>query len=166
MQRSQSTPNVGVRPNEQRLQQPRRTKTSIDFFAAPPRSAIDREKRVDPFNLAGFFPSGLRRSDQEPPGWWRDEGEGSEELAGELVMLEGDSSSLSSSLESQRVLFSKEDQPADAVIKREDKLGVLTICAHSYFMSSNSVIMASGCSDRGTGGGWDRRVQSALTLYQ
>jgi hypothetical protein len=154
MQRSQSTPNVGVRPTEQRLQGPRRTKTSIDFFAAPPRSAIDREKRVDPFNLAGFFPSGLRQSDQEPSGWWRDEGEdededeGSEELASELVMLEGDSSSL----ESQRVLFSREDQPADAVIKREDKLGVLTICAHSHFMPSNSVIMASGCSDRGTGG--------------
>jgi hypothetical protein len=42
-------------------------------------------------------------------------------------MLEGDSSSLSSSLESQRALFSREDQPADAVIKREDKLGVLNI---------------------------------------
>lgn len=169
IQRSQSTPNVGVRPTEQRLQRPRRTKTSIDFFAAPPRSAMDREKRVDPFNLAGFFPSGLRQSDQEPSGWWRDEGEeeGEEELASELVMLEGDSSSLSSSLESQRVLFSREDQPADAVIKREDKLGVLTICAHSHFMSSNSVIMASGCSDRGTGGlgGWDRGAP-ALALYQ
>ena len=169
MQRSQSTPNVGVRPNEQRLQRPRRTKTSIDFFAAPPRGGIDREKRVDPFNLAGFFPSGLRQSDQEPSGWWRDEGseEGSEELAGELMMLEGDNGSLSSSLESQRVLFSREDQPADADIKREDKLGVPTNCAHSHFMSSNSVIMASGCSDRGTGGlgGWYRGVP-ALTLHQ
>src|SRR6267154_3236888 len=127
IQRSQSTPHVGV--NAQRLQRPRRTKTSIDFFAAQPRSAIDREKCVDPFNLAGFFPSGLRQSDQEPSGWWSDEGseEGSEELASELVMLEGDSSSLSTSLESQRVLFSREDQPTDAVIKREDKLGVLTI---------------------------------------
>jgi hypothetical protein len=169
MQRSRSTPNVGVRPAEQRLQRPRRTKTSIDFFAAPPRSAVDREKRVDPFNLAGFFPSGLRQSDQEPSSWWRDESqeEGSEELASELVMLEGESSSLSSSLESQRVLFSREDQPADAVIKREDKLGVLTICAHSHFMSSNSVIMASGCSDRGTGAlcGWDRGVP-VLALCQ
>lgn len=169
MQRSQSTPNVGVRPTEQRPQRPRRTKTSIDFFAAPPRSAIDRERRVDPFNLAGFFPSGLRQSDQEPSGWWRDEGqeEGSEELASELGMLEGDSSSSSSSLESQRILFSREDQPADAVIKREDKLGVLTICAHSHFMSPNSVIMASGCSDRGTGG-WGRwgRGVPALALYQ
>lgn len=169
MQRSQSTPNVGARPNEQRLQRPRRTKTNIDFFAAPPRSAIDREKRVDPFNLAGFFPSGLRQSDQEPSGWWRDEGseEYSEELAGELVILEGDSSSLSSSLEPQRALFSREDQPADAVIKREDKLGVLTICAHSLFMSPNSVIMASGYSDWGTGGlgGWERGAP-ALALYQ
>lgn len=154
IQRSQSTPNVGVRPTEQRPQRPRRTKTSIDFFAAPPRSAIDRENCVDPFNLAGFFPSGLRQSDQEPSGWWRDEGQegGSEEFASELVMLEGDSSSLSSSLESQCVLFSREDLAADAVIKREDKLGVLTICAHFPFRVINSVIMASGCSDRGTGG--------------
>lgn len=146
MQRSQSTPNVGVRPTEQRPQRPRRTKTSIDFFAPPPQSALDREKRVDPFNLAGFFPSSLRQSDQETTRWWRDESqeEGSEELASELETPEGDSSSLSSSLESQRVLFSRDDQPADAVIKREDKLGVLTICAHSHFMLSNSVIMASG----------------------
>ena len=167
MQRSHSTPNVGVRTTEQRLQRPRRTKTSIDFFAVPPpRSAIDRERRVDPFNLAGFFPSGLRQSDQEPSGWWRDEGQedGSEEFAGELLVPEGDNSS---SLESQRILFSREDQPADAVIKREDKLGVLTICAHSHFISSNSVIMASGCSDRGTGGwdGWDGGVP-AFALYQ
>jgi hypothetical protein len=171
MQRSQSTPNVGARPAEQRL---RRTKTNIDFFAVPPRSAIDREKRVDPFNLAGFFPSSLRKSDQEPSGWWRDEGteEGSEELASEMAMLEGYSSSLSSSLESQRVLFSKEDQSADAVIKGEDKFGVLTICAHSHFMLSSSVNMPSGCSDRGTAsrrtarlGGWDRGVP-AFALYQ
>lgn len=164
MQRSQSTPNVGVRPTEQRLQPPRRTKTSIDFFAAPPRSTVDRERRVDPFNLAGFFPSSLRQSDQEPSGWWRDESqEGSEELASEVVMLEGDSSSL----ESQRILFSREDQSTDSVIKREDKLGVLTICAHSHFMSSISVIMASGYSDRGTGdwGGWDGRAP-ALALYK
>lgn len=169
IQRSQSTPNVGARPTEQRPQRPRRTKTSIDFFAAPPRSTIDRENCVDPFNLAGFFPSGLRQSDREPSGWWRDEGqeEGSEELASELAMLEGDNGSLSSSLESQRVLFSREDRAADAVIKHEDKFGVLTICAHSHFVSSNSVIMASGCSDRGTGiwGGWDRGVP-ALALYQ
>ncbi len=173
MQRSQSTPDVGARPAEQRQQRPRRTKTNIDFFAVPPRSAIDREKHVDPFNLAGFFPSSLRKSDQEPFGWWRDEGpEGSEELANEMVMLEGGSSSLSSSLESQRVLFSREDQPADAVIKGEDKFGVLTICTHSHFMLSSSVNMPSGCSDRGTAsrgtarlGGWDRGVP-AFALYQ
>jgi hypothetical protein len=133
MQRSQSTPNVGVRPTEQRPQLPRRTKTSIDFLAAPPQNSIHREKRVDPFNLAGFFPSGLRQSDQEPSGWWRDEDpEGSEELASELTMLGGDNSSLGS----QRVLFTGEDQPAEEVIKREDKLGVLTICAHLYFIPS------------------------------
>jgi hypothetical protein len=133
MQRSHSTPNVGVRPTEQRLQQPRRTKTSIDFFAVPPENSIHREKRVDPFNLAGFFPSGLRQSDQEPSGWWRDEDlEDSDELASESTMLGGDSSSLGS----QRVLFSGEDQPAEEAIKREDKLGVLTICAHFHFIPS------------------------------
>lgn len=132
MQRSQSTPNVGVRPTEQRLQQPRRTKTSIDFLAVPPQNSIHREKRVDPFNLAGFFPSGLRQSDQEPSNWWRNEDpEDSEELASELTMLGGDSSS-----GSQRVLFSGEDQRAEEVIKREDKLGVLTICAHFNFIPS------------------------------
>jgi len=172
MQRSQSTPNVGVRPNEQQLQRPRRTKTTIDFFAAPPRSAIHREKRVDPFNLAGFFPSGLRQSDQEPSGWWRDEDqeEGSEELASELVMLEGDSSSLSSSLESQRVLFSREDQPADAVIKREDKLGVLTIltggravrvdgieeCLHSPYINDEA------CCDEAVRLAYERRRHQQL----
>jgi hypothetical protein len=164
MQRSQSTPNVGVRHTERR---PRRTKTSIDFLAAPPRNAIHREKRVDPFNLAGFFPSGLRQSDQEPSGWWRDEGpvEDSEELASELLMLDGDSSSLSGS---HHVLFSREDQPAEAVIKREDKLGVLTIRAHFHFIPSSTVIMASACSDWGTArlGGWDRGGVPAFALYQ
>ena len=128
MHRSHSTPNVSVRPTEQRRRQPRRTKTSIDFLAAPPQNAIHREKRVDPFNLAGFFPSGLRQSDQEPSGWWRDEGpeEDSEDIASELAMLDDDNSSLGS----LRVLFNREDQPAEEVIKREDKLGVLTIRAH------------------------------------
>jgi hypothetical protein len=46
-------------------------------------------------------------------------------------MLGGDSSS-----GSQRVLFSGEDQRAEEVIKREDKLGVLTICAHFNFIPS------------------------------
>ncbi|KAI0304784.1 hypothetical protein BC826DRAFT_978182 [Russula brevipes] len=125
MQRSQSTPNVGVRPIEQQRERPRRTKTSIDFLAVPSQSAIRREKRVDPFNLGGFFPSGLRQSDQEPSGWWMDEGpeEGSEELARELVIEESHTSSLGS----QRVLFGREDQPTEAVIKREDKLGVLSV---------------------------------------
>ncbi|SRR6266851_790579 len=134
MQRSQSTPNVGVKPAQQQLQRPRRTKTSIDFLAVSPRHASHREKGVDPFNLGGFFPSGLRESDQEPSGWWRDEGpeEGSEELAGELVMVDNDGGLLGS----QRVLFGREDQPAEAVIKREDKLGVLTVCAHSPFSYS------------------------------
>jgi hypothetical protein len=147
MQRSQSTPNVGVRPAQP--QRPRRTKTSIDFLAGPLRHTIHRERPVDPFSLGGFFPSGLRQSDQEPSGWWREDGpeEGAEEFTGELVMVDGDSG-----LEgSQGALFGREDQPAEALIKREDKLGALTVCAHFPFHTqSSSVIMASESSDRGT----------------
>lgn len=163
MQRSQSTPNVGV---QHTVQRPRRTKTSIDFFSVPPQNALNREKRVDPFNLAGFFPSGLRQSDQDPSGWWRDEGpvEDSEERTSELVMLGGDSSSLGS----HHVLFSREDQPAEAVIKREDKLGVLTIRAHFHFIPSSTVIMTSACSDWGTArlGRWGRGGAPAFALHQ
>lgn len=170
MQRSQSTPNVGVRLTEQRLQRLRRTKTSIDFLAIPPQNtlhALHQEIRVDPFNLAGFFPSGLRLSDEEPSSWWRDEGpeEGSEELAKELLMVDNDSSSLGS----QRVLFSREDQPAEAVIKREDKLGVLTVCAYfPLHAQSSSVIMAPESSDRGSTrlGGWERGRAPAFAVYQ
>jgi hypothetical protein len=165
MQRSKSTPNVGVRLTEQRPQRPRRTKTSIDFLNVPPQNSVHREKRVDPFNLEGFFPSGLRRSDQEPSGWWRDEGpEDSEENVSESTSLDGESSSSGP----QHVLFSREDQPAEAVIKREDKLGVLTICAPFRFIPSSNVIMSSGCSDWGTArlGGWDRGGAPAFALYQ
>jgi len=166
MQRSQSTPNVGVKHTVQR---PRRTKTSIDFFAAPPQNAINRENRLDPFNLAGFFPSGLRQSDQEQSGWWRDEGpvEDSEELTSELVMLGGDGSSLGP----HHVLFSREDQPAEAVIKREDKLGVLTIltggppgwvdgteegCLHSPFINDEA------CDDEALRLAYERRRRQQL----
>jgi hypothetical protein len=131
-------------------------------LAVPHRNPIHREKRVDPFNLAGFFPSGLRQSDQEPSGWWRNEGpEDSEEIASELATLDGDSSS-------SGVLFSREDQPAEAVIKREDKLGVLTICAHFRFIPPSNVITSSECSDWGTArlGGWDRGGVLAFALYQ
>jgi hypothetical protein len=152
-QRSQSTPNVGILRTEQR---PRRTKTSIDFFAAPPQNPTHRESRVDPFNLAGFFPSAIRRSDQEPFGWWRDDDpvDESEELASELEMLHGDSGSLSS----QHVLFSREDNPAEAVTKGEDKPGALTIRAHFHFIPLSTVITVSGCSDWGKArlGGWAR----------
>ena len=166
MQRSQSTPNVGVTRVQQQLQRPRRTKTSIDFLAVPPRHAIHKEKCVDPFSLGGFFPSTPRQSDQEPSSWWREEGpeEGAEEFTRELVMdsdsgLEG----------SQDALFGREDQPAEALIKCEDKLGVLTVCAHFPFHTQSSrVIMASESSDRGTVrlGGWDRRRALAFTIYQ
>jgi hypothetical protein len=168
IQRSQSTPNVGVRPPQQQLQRPRRTKTNIDFLTAP-RRAIHTEKHVDPFSLGGFFPSSLRQSDQEPSGWWREDGpeEGAEEFAGEFVIVDSDSS-----LEgSQGALFGREDQPAEALIKREDKLGVLTGCAHFPFHTrSSSVIIASESSDRGPArlGGRDRRRRGApaFAIYQ
>jgi len=140
-QRSQSTPNVALRPAQQQLQRSHRTKTSIDFLAVPPRRAIHGEKRVDPFNLGGFFPSSPRQSDQEPSSWWREEGleEGSE-FSRELVV--DNESGLSGS---QHVLFGREDLPAEAVIKREDKLGVLTVCAHFPFHTrSSSVIRLLG----------------------
>jgi hypothetical protein len=165
MQRSQSTPNVGVRRAQLQPQRPRRTKTSIDFLTVPPRHALHREKCVDPFSLGGFFPTSPRQSDQEPSGWWRDgPQEGAEEFARELVMdsdsgLEG----------SQDALFGREDQPAEELIKREDKLGVLTVCAHFPFHTQSiSVIIASESSDRGTArlGGWDRRRASAFAIYQ
>jgi len=125
LQRSQSTPNVDVRPTGQHKRPPHRTKTSIDLLAIPPRNAIHKEKYVDPFNLAGFFPSSPRPSDQEQSGWWRDESleEDSEEFAEEMLAAEGDSNSLGS----QRILFGGGDKPADAIIKREDKLGVLSV---------------------------------------
>jgi len=122
--RSQSTPNVALGLSQQQLQRPRRTKTSIDFLAVPFRHAIHGENRVDPFNLGGFFPSSPRQSDQEPSGWWREEyPEEGLEFARESVMVDNESGPLGS----QHVLFGREDQPAEAVIKREDKLGVLTV---------------------------------------
>jgi|SRR5712675_2702267 len=142
MQRSQSTPNVDVWPTEQRVQRPRRTKTSVDFLAAPHRNAIHLEKHVDPFNLASFFPAGLRRSDEEPSGWWRDEGpeEGSDALARELAMMDSSDSDPSGS---RRVLLYREDKSSEVVVKREDKPGVLTVCAHFPFHTqSRSVITA------------------------
>ncbi|KAI0257449.1 hypothetical protein BJV78DRAFT_37818 [Lactifluus subvellereus] len=125
LQRSQSTPDVGVRPMEQHKRAPRRTKTSIDFLAIPPRNAVHEEKYVDLFNLSGFFPTSPRPSDQEQSGWWRDESleEESEEFAEEMLAAEGDSNSLGS----QRILFGGGEKPADTIIKREDKLGVLSV---------------------------------------
>lgn len=137
-QRSQSTPNVTIRPAQRQLQRPRRTKTNIDFLAVPPRDAIHGEKRVDPFNLGGFFPSSPRQSDQEPCGWWREEGpEEGPEFTRESVMVDNESGLLGS----QRVLFGREDQPAEAVIKREDKLGVLTVCTHFPFHTRSSSVI-------------------------
>ncbi|KAI9512836.1 hypothetical protein F5148DRAFT_648859 [Russula earlei] len=164
MQRSQSTPNVSVRPSEQPLQRPRRTTTSIDFSAVLPRSATHRETRVDPFNLAGFFPAGLRQSDEEPTGWWRDEGpeEGSDELVRELVMVNSDTNSLSF----QHALFNRENEPSKAVVKREDKPGALTVsvtggrprwvdgtdeCLHSPYISDEA------CDDEALRLAYERR---------
>ncbi|KAI0307909.1 hypothetical protein B0F90DRAFT_85071 [Multifurca ochricompacta] len=99
MQRSQSTPNVGVWPTEQhsQAQAPRRTKTSIDLLALSRRDTTRVERNVDPFSLAGFFPSSPRQSDQEQLGWWRDESleEGPEEFVDKIVdTVDGDISSL------------------------------------------------------------------------
>ncbi|KAH9047602.1 hypothetical protein EDB84DRAFT_1461150 [Lactarius hengduanensis] len=124
MQRSQSTPNVGLRPTVVKLHQaPRRTKTSIDFLAAAPPSAIYKERCEDPFGLAGFFPPRPRSSDPEQSGWWRDESpEHDSEESKEMTNEDG------SALGFQRVLFStREEQQAETIIEDEDKLGVLSI---------------------------------------
>lgn len=129
MQRSQSTPNVGVRPTAVQLHQaPRRTKTSIDFLAAAPPSALYKERCEDPFGLAGFFPPRPRSSDQEQSGWWRDESpEDDSEESKEMTNDDG------SALGFQRVLFStREERQAETIIEHEDKLGVLSICAHFF----------------------------------
>ena len=126
MQRSQSTPNVSVRPTAvQPHQAPRRTKTSIDFLVAAPPSTIYKERCEDPFGLAGFFPPRPRTSDQEQSGWWRDESpEDDSEESRELTNDDG------SALGFQRALFStREEQQAETIIEHEDKLGVLSICA-------------------------------------
>jgi len=160
MHRSLSNPNVGVRPTEQHVQRPRRTKTSLDFLAAPHRNAINREQHVDPFILASFFPAGLRRSNEEPSGWWRDEGpeEGSDELAREL--MDSDSNPPGP----QRVLFYREDSSSE-VVKRQDKPGVLTIltgvqpswadgteaCLHSPYLTDEA------CDDEALRLAYERR---------
>lgn len=129
-QRSQSTPNVGARPAAVQLHKaPRRTKTSIDFLVvAPPPSAIDKERCEDPFGLAGFFPARPRSFDQGQSGWWRDESpEADPEQSKEMINDD------SSALGFQRVLFStREEQQAESIIEHEDKLGILSICAHFF----------------------------------
>ncbi|KAH9064115.1 hypothetical protein EDB87DRAFT_1556994 [Lactarius vividus] len=131
MQRSQSTPNVGVRPTAVQLHQaPRRTKTSIDFLVAAPPSAIYKERCEDPFGLAGFFPPRHRSSDQEQSGWWRDESPEHDSEESKETTNED-----SSALGFQRVLFStREEQQAETIIEDEDKLGVLSICAHFFLL--------------------------------
>ena len=126
IQRSQSTPNVGVRPAAVQLRQaPRRTKTSIDFLMATPPSAIYKERCEDPFGLAGFFPPRPRTFHQGRLGWWRDE---SPEDDSEPTKMTNDESC---ALGFQRVLFStREEQQAETIIEHEDKHGVLSICAH------------------------------------
>jgi hypothetical protein len=166
MQRSQSTPNVSIRSTEQHKRVPRRTKTTIDIFAASPRHATREEIYVDPFHLAGFFPTSPRLSDQEHSGWWRDGclEEDSEEL-GELQAVDGDSSSLGGS---QQVLFGREDKPADTILKREDnKRGVLSVGAQSYFvfgrLSGNHGFpgtVIGGWSGRGDDNPVEERLQS------
>ncbi|KAI0274749.1 hypothetical protein BC834DRAFT_839818 [Gloeopeniophorella convolvens] len=130
MQRSKSTPNVGVQPTEtERPQAPRRTKTTTDFKTLSPQSAVHQEKCGDAFNLAGFFPSSLRSPDEEQSNWWRDDDSG--DNTEEPISIAGDGYSSS---HAQRILFSREDKSTQAIIEGEDKLGVLTICMWSRLL--------------------------------
>lgn len=137
-QRSQSTPNVGAQSVVVQLHKaPRRTKTSIDFLAVAPQSAIDKERCEDPFGLAGFFPPRPRTSDQGQSGWWRDESpEADPEQSKEMINND------SSALGFQRVLFStSEEQQAESIIEHEDKFGVLSICAHFFPLNAQTTGM-------------------------
>ncbi|KAH9004341.1 hypothetical protein EDB86DRAFT_2797922 [Lactarius hatsudake] len=140
MQRSQSTPNVGLRPTVVKLHQaPRRTKTSIDFLVAAPPSAIYKERCEDPFGLAGFFPPRPRTSDQEQSGWWRDESpEHDSEESKEMTNEDG----------------SAEEKQAETIIEDEDKLGVLSICAHFFLCQMLKRLACNPCSLRVVTGKW------------
>ena len=131
IQRSRSEPHFAVpaaqpdslfQPRQERRHAPRRTKTTTDFMmhAVQARHSLamtPRSDRGDPFNLGGFFPAypqeagefdWLRYGVEEEQEQEQAERAGAETEAEEEAAAEGD---------------------ADAVIRKEDKLGILTLRA-------------------------------------
>ena len=102
----------------------KRTKTSVDFLVTtkltpsspalrrtPTSSRLDRE---DAFSLGGFFPSSSREQEQEFD-WVR-------------YGVEGQAAAPSRSQDVEVVDEDVERTSPDAVIRAEDKLGVLSVC--------------------------------------
>ena len=108
----------------------KRTKTSVDFLVTtkltPSSPALrrtptsSRPDREDAFSLGGFFPSSSREQEQEFD-WVRYGVEGQE-----------DASAPSNDLEV--VDEDVERTPPDAVIRAEDKLGVLSVCKRQFLL--------------------------------
>lgn len=126
IQRSQSTPHFGDKgvllfhKQQQRPQAPRRTKTTTDFLAMASASQPARQApREDPFNMGGFFPSHHREEDE----WsWlhAEDEEEAEDGAGyeEQEQVEGGE-------------VDEVEAGPGAVIRSEDKLGILSLRAFS-----------------------------------
>lgn len=128
MQRIQSAPVLGsAAPSFTHTSRAhiKRTRTNVDFLVAaqlapsspalrrtPTSSRLDRE---DAFSLGGFFPSSSREQEQEFD-WVRYGVEGQ------------DSENISQSEELEIIDEDIERTPPDAVIRAEDKLGVLSVC--------------------------------------
>lgn len=140
IQRSQSTPHFTSQDGQahplfhkqhQHYQQgrarvPKRTKTSIDFLAmAQPSmmmaSPTPRTEREDPFNMGGFFPpSHLVPAQEEEWGWLHAEEEAGVEARTEAY--EDDEA------EEEEGEVDEGGREPGAVIRREDKMGILTLC--------------------------------------
>ncbi|KAA1468729.1 hypothetical protein DENSPDRAFT_878359 [Dentipellis sp. KUC8613] len=137
IQRSKSAPHVsGLAPLVEKAQRPqlgpRRTKTTLDFLEAFPQArrvpsgyTTPRSDREDPFNMGGFFPPQLR-TDEEAAEWrWLKDEEADDEAEGSHTVETAASDDDAASGES---LFGEvEEANADAVIRDEDKLGILSI---------------------------------------
>ncbi|EIM92739.1 uncharacterized protein STEHIDRAFT_164970 [Stereum hirsutum FP-91666 SS1] len=118
IQRSHSAPHFGLQQGDkdkvfhkqQRPQTPRRTKTTTDF------AAMAMAPREDPFNMGGFFPSHHREEDEWS--WLHAE---DEEEAGYGEGYE----------EQEEVEGGEVEAGPGAVIRSEDKLGILSLRAFS-----------------------------------
>lgn len=118
IQRSQSAPHFGLQQGDkdkvfhkqQRPQTPRRTKTTTDF------AAMAMAPREDPFNMGGFFPSHHREEDEWSWLHAEDEEEAEEEAGYE---------------EQEEVEGGEAEAGPGAVIRSEDKLGILSLRAFS-----------------------------------